>query len=133
SKCVQSLILLLYCWTATSLGRVTRAALEFALPHAVTLAEAGSTIKEKRTGYQFCVEVMDKSDELQLMLVNTLRKDIEDTNPARICLALDVLLVNCPVEAIPAVTPRLIDLLSHESCVFFSGHCIIPYLGNSLT
>jgi AP-4 complex subunit epsilon-1 len=50
SECIPSLILLLYCWTATSLGQVTRAMLEFALPHAVTLAEAGSTLKAKRIG-----------------------------------------------------------------------------------
>jgi AP-4 complex subunit epsilon-1 len=77
---------------------------------------------------------MDKSDELQLMLVNTLRKvinnlcqcecepntslkDLESSNPVRICLALDMLLTNCPMEAIPAVAPRLIDLLAHDSYV----------------
>ncbi|KAF8583200.1 ARM repeat-containing protein [Ramaria rubella] len=113
-ECVHSLILLLYCWTATNLGQVTRAALYFALPHAATLAEAGNTLKEKRTGYLFCQEIMDQSDELQLMLVNTLRKDLEHLSPPRICLALDVLLLNCSAEAIPAVTSRVLDLLAHD-------------------
>ncbi|KAF8511557.1 armadillo-type protein [Hysterangium stoloniferum] len=58
---------------------------------------------------------MNNSNELLLMLVNTLRKDLDATNPAWICLALDTLVLNCPTDAIPAVTPRLLDLLAHDS------------------
>lgn len=65
---------------------------EFALHHAVNLAEAGSTIHERRigiqfrvascvyltvydtVGYSFCAEIMPPNHELHLMLVNTLRK-----------------------------------------------------------
>lgn len=62
----------------------------FSLPHAISLAEAGKTVQDKKigrfikflprtktlhsTGYLFCVETMPKHHELQLMLVNTLRK-----------------------------------------------------------
>lgn len=66
-------------------------ALEFALPHAVNLAEAGSSIEERKTGtfcvaprrllllhllpgYLFCSEIMPPHHDLKLMLVNTLRK-----------------------------------------------------------
>lgn len=66
-------------------------ALEFALPHAVNLAEAGSSIDERKTGvsswhllkllllqrslgYLFCSEIMPPRHDLKLMLVNTLRK-----------------------------------------------------------
>lgn len=55
SECMPSLTLLLYCWTATSLGQVTRAMLEFALPQAITLAESGSTLKAKRIGTKLCL------------------------------------------------------------------------------
>jgi hypothetical protein len=65
-------------------------ALEFALPHAVNLAEAGSSIEERKagtflcclrllllhllSGYLFCSEIMPPHHDLKLMLVNTLRK-----------------------------------------------------------
>ena len=65
-------------------------ALEFALPHAVNLAEAGSSIEERKAGtfcvastlllphllpgYLFCSEIMPPHHDLKLMLVNTLRK-----------------------------------------------------------
>jgi AP-4 complex subunit epsilon-1 len=65
--------------------------LEFALPHAVNLAEAGSSIEERKAGtycvvsdglllphllpgYLFCSEIMPPHHDLKLMLVNTLRK-----------------------------------------------------------
>ena len=66
--------------------------LDFALTHAVNLAEAGDTVQNKRIGtahtrmvttvmfilynigYLYCAEMMPQGHELQLMLVNTLRK-----------------------------------------------------------
>ncbi|KIJ41177.1 hypothetical protein M422DRAFT_780350 [Sphaerobolus stellatus SS14] len=114
ADCFASLIILLYCFT-TSSGNITRASLEFALPHAVTLAESGSSLKEKRIGYLFCTEMMKETDELQLMLVNTIRKDISNSDPKRICLALDILIANCPADAMPAITHHLFDLVAHTS------------------
>ncbi|KAH9977107.1 armadillo-type protein [Lactifluus volemus] len=89
-------------------------ALEFALPHAVNLAEAGASIEERRTGYLFCSEMMPSNHDLRLMLVNTLRKDIEAESVARVTLALNYL-IQCPSEdVIPAIQPRLRTLLSHK-------------------
>lgn len=66
--------------------------LDFAMSHAVTLAEAGETTASKRIGlpfssilrvenllicypgYLFCSELMPADHELQLMLVNTIQK-----------------------------------------------------------
>ncbi|KAI0003205.1 armadillo-type protein [Russula compacta] len=90
-------------------------ALEFALPHAVNLAEAGSSIEEKKAGYLFCSEIMPPHHDLKLMLVNTLRKDLEADSAMCITLALNHL-IQCPGEdVIPAVQPRLHGLLSHKS------------------
>lgn len=76
---------------------------------------------------------MPKSHELQLMLVNTLRKvnlrivvltvtsrkikDMEALDVGRICLALDVLIQDPSEDVIPAIRDRLHDLLSHNSSV----------------
>lgn len=48
--------------------------MNFALSHAITLAEAGISVPMKRIGYLFCTEVLPTDHELNLMLVNTLRK-----------------------------------------------------------
>lgn len=127
--------------------------LDYALPHAVNLAEAGHTVQNKRIGisicvmilsrhpdtilqgYLFCAEIMPPEHELQLMLVNTLRKvnyfehrtlyvetygcckDLESSAIPRICLALDTLITSANTDVIPAVQSRLHELLSHNSSV----------------
>jgi AP-4 complex subunit epsilon-1 len=91
-------------------------------------------IFDEKTGYLFCAEIMPPEHELQLMLVNTLRKveslvsgdsllhlyllqDLESSTIPRICLALDALITSSTAEVIPAVQRRLHDLLSHNSSV----------------
>jgi AP-4 complex subunit epsilon-1 len=76
---------------AITSGLVSNGQFDFALPHAVSLAEAGHTVQDKRIGeqfmvwfgyvtdsvyegYSFCAQLMPADHELQLMLVNTLRK-----------------------------------------------------------
>ncbi|KAL1944674.1 hypothetical protein VTO73DRAFT_3104 [Trametes versicolor] len=112
-QCKEYLILLLYCAMTVNPG--THVDLEFALPHAINLAEAGKTVQDKRTGYLFCAEVMPPEHELQLMLVNSIRKDLESAEVPRICLALDILIQSPSKDVIPAVQSRLHDLLSHNS------------------
>ncbi|KAL5495678.1 hypothetical protein ACEPAI_1141 [Sanghuangporus weigelae] len=110
----KELIILLYCLNS-SFGSINSKSLAFALPSAVHLAEAGSKISEKRIGYLFCWEVMPRDHELQLMLVNTVRKDLMSSFVARINLALESL-VNLPSsDVVPAVQIRCIELLSHPS------------------
>ncbi|TFY59621.1 hypothetical protein EVG20_g7714, partial [Dentipellis fragilis] len=110
----ETLILLLYCSVTLAAG-LRAGEMEFALPHAVNLAEAGASIQERRIGYLFCAEMMPTDHELRLMLVNTLRKDLEILDVPRICLALDFL-IRCPSEdVIPAIQSRLRDLSAHNS------------------
>jgi len=68
-----SLVILLYCLT-TSYGSVSRSSLDFAIPSAVHLAEAGTSSSEKRIAYLFCNEAMPKEHDMRLMLINTIRK-----------------------------------------------------------
>ncbi|KAH9857122.1 ARM repeat-containing protein [Lenzites betulinus] len=112
-QCKEYLILLLYCAMTVNPG--THVDLEFALPHAINLAEAAQTVQDKRTGYLFCAEVMPPEHELQLMLVNSIRKDLESPAVPRICLALDTLVQSPSKDVIPAVQTQLHDLLSHNS------------------
>ncbi|GBE82098.1 hypothetical protein SCP_0404770 [Sparassis crispa] len=114
----ECLVLLLYCAMTVNPGVVAN--VDFAFHHAINLAEAGQTIQDKRIGYLFCAELMPPEHELQLMLVNTLRKDLESHLVPRICLALDTLIHFSTEDFIPAIQSRLIDLLSHSSSVAYS-------------
>jgi len=112
-QCKECLILLLYC--SISVNSDVEMDLDFALHHAVNLAESGRSVQEKRIGYLFCAEIMSPDHELQLMLVNTLRKDLESAVIPRICLALETLIQFSTEDVIPAIQSRLMDLLSHNS------------------
>ncbi|KAF4598384.1 hypothetical protein EYR38_006786 [Pleurotus pulmonarius] len=114
-RCKECLIMIMYCAMATTFGSLGHSVIESALPHAVTLAESGGTIQNKRIGYLFCAQMMPAAHELQLMLVNTLRKDLENPDIPHICIALDSLCESPNGLVIPAVQSRLYDLLSHSS------------------
>ncbi|KAF5370844.1 hypothetical protein D9758_002115 [Tetrapyrgos nigripes] len=113
--CKEYLIILLYCYSNISNTGFLDIPLENALSNAATLAEAGRTVADKRIGYRFCAEMMPKNHHLQLLLVNTLRKDLESSAVPRICLALDYLISSASEDVIPAIQSRLEDLLQHNS------------------
>ena len=49
-KCKEYLIMLLYCSTSVTPGFLANDAFNFAFPYAINLAEAGTTIENKRIG-----------------------------------------------------------------------------------
>ncbi|KAF8904368.1 armadillo-type protein [Gymnopilus junonius] len=112
--CKECLVILLYCSLSVTPGFLPKTAFDFAFPHAINLAEAGRNVEDKRLGYLFCQELMPLESELRLMLVNTLRKDLESDDVAHICLALDSLISSPSEDVIPAVQSLLHDLLSHD-------------------
>ncbi|CAE6439876.1 unnamed protein product [Rhizoctonia solani] len=109
------LVILMYCHTAAIVRSVTAADLEFAMSPAVNLAATGRAIKDRRIGYNFCAQFMASDHPLQLMLVNTVRKEIESIEVARIVLALDFIISSPSQFLAPAVAPRLEVLLGHKS------------------
>ncbi|KLO04465.1 hypothetical protein SCHPADRAFT_840541, partial [Schizopora paradoxa] len=111
-----SLIVLIYCLT-TSHGSVTRTSLEFAIPSAIHLVEAGSTSAEKRVGYLFCNEVMPKDHGMRLMLINSIRKDLESRRVARMSLALSCIIAVPFAEVVPAVIDLILKATSNSSSV----------------
>ncbi|KAG8702854.1 hypothetical protein FRC11_011160, partial [Ceratobasidium sp. 423] len=109
------LVILMYCHTAAVARPVTATDLEFALSPAVNLAATGRAVKDRRIGYTFCAQFMSSDHPLQLMLVNTVRKEIESDELARIVLALDFIISSPSQFLAPAVAPRLEVLLGHKS------------------
>jgi AP-4 complex subunit epsilon-1 len=51
--CKEYLVILLYCSMAMASGLLAHGELDFALPHSVNLAEAGSDTSDKRIGMVF--------------------------------------------------------------------------------
>ena len=129
---------MLYISSVASPGFLPPGTFEFALAHALNLAEVGRTIEEKRigatllfslhlihsyrnaycvyylSGYLFCAELMPTDHELRLMMINTLRKGLESRNPGRMCLALDNLIAFANADIVPAVQDVILDLISHN-------------------
>ncbi|EJU05187.1 ARM repeat-containing protein [Dacryopinax primogenitus] len=89
--------------------------LEPALAHAIKLAEGGVTLADKRVGYLFVQEHMRSNHPAALLLVNTIRKDLESGNDARVALALSALIHLPNEDVIPAVQIPLKDLYRHHS------------------
>ncbi|KAG8758720.1 hypothetical protein FRC14_007507 [Serendipita sp. 396] len=113
----EDLLLLLYCQDSltTEKRSVSSHGLFFALPTALTLAEAGTTVEQRRTGYLFCSQVLPLGHEMQLLVINTVGKHLDSPSIPNILLALDYL-INAPnSDAIPAINSRLQDLLAHKS------------------
>ncbi|CAE6384734.1 unnamed protein product, partial [Rhizoctonia solani] len=108
------LVILMYCYTAAVVRPVAVVDLEFALSPAVNLVATGRAIKDRRIAYMFCAQFMSSDHPLQLMLVNTVRKEIESDEPARIVLALDFITSSPSHFLAPAVAPRLEVLLGHK-------------------
>ncbi|EKM80809.1 hypothetical protein AGABI1DRAFT_37340 [Agaricus bisporus var. burnettii JB137-S8] len=120
-KIKEALVLLLYCSMTATIPIFPKGSFDFAFQSALGLAEAGTTVEDKRIGYLYCAEMMPLNHEMRLMLVNTLRKaslsmydDLEDNSVSRMCLALDNIVVTPSAYIIPAVQGRLYDLLSHN-------------------
>jgi hypothetical protein len=118
--------------------------MEFALVHALHLAESGRTMQEKRigsspfqdsltanhSGYLFLQEGLNPEHELALMLINTIRKvslfpsdsaladnqDLSSPSPSHTLLALHTIVKMPSRDLSPAVTPLLTSktLLKHK-------------------
>ncbi|WWC58926.1 uncharacterized protein I303_101471 [Kwoniella dejecticola CBS 10117] len=114
SKISETLIILLHC---QSLRHRTDEDTEFALVPALQLAEGGRSLVERRIGYLYLVERLPKGHELNLLLINTIRKDLSSTSPPCILLALQTITKIPSPDLAPAVLPLLTSrtLLKHKS------------------
>jgi hypothetical protein len=61
AKAREDVLLLLYCKTAGSSKRINAKKFEFAIPHALTLAEGGKTIAQRRAGKLIVIFIAQSS------------------------------------------------------------------------
>ncbi|KAK4686473.1 hypothetical protein P7C73_g3652, partial [Tremellales sp. Uapishka_1] len=90
--------------------------LEFALVPALQLAEGGKNVRDRRIGYLYLVESLPRGHELELMLINTIRKDLSSSTLSHVFLALNTIIKMPSSDLGPAVTPLLCSrtLLKHK-------------------
>lgn len=84
----------------------------FSYIHAIKLAQQGSVL-DKRVGYLAVSLFLSENDELLLLLVNTVLKDLQSTNLIEVCMALTVVSQMFPKDMIPAILPLVEEKLTH--------------------
>ncbi|WWC87415.1 uncharacterized protein L201_002304 [Kwoniella dendrophila CBS 6074] len=113
SRISETLVILLHC---VMLRHRAEDNVDFALVSALQLAEGGQTIAERRIGYLYLTERLPKNHELNLLLINTIRKDLSSSTSSHILLALNTIAKLPSSDLGPAVIPLLTSksLLRHK-------------------
>ncbi|XP_014680274.1 PREDICTED: AP-4 complex subunit epsilon-1-like [Priapulus caudatus] len=88
----------------------------FAYIHAVNLAQKG-TLNNKRIGYLAASLCFDEDNELALLLVNTIQRDMSSTNVLEVCMALNACTYFISADLAPLILPIVQDKLKHEKAV----------------
>ncbi|KAG0238366.1 AP-4 complex subunit epsilon-1 [Actinomortierella wolfii] len=86
---------------------------QFGAIYALKLAQSGQTIAEKRAGYVACSLLLLDGNELNIMLVNTLQKDLSSSNYHHVVVALITLCNMTLTDVIPALVTPVLQVLSH--------------------
>ncbi|XP_074654446.1 AP-4 complex subunit epsilon-1-like [Tubulanus polymorphus] len=85
----------------------------FAQIYAVKLAQQGS-LAQKRVGYLASSLLLSDQDEMVIMLVNTIQKDLQSSNVVEICAGLTAAGKLISQELIPAILPLVEAKITHQ-------------------
>ncbi|KAF4687188.1 AP-4 complex subunit epsilon-1 [Perkinsus olseni] len=69
----------------------------------------------KKVGYMACSLFLNGDDELMLLLINTMQRDLGSSNFLETCAALSAITQLVNSEMIPAILPLVTKLLTHPS------------------
>ncbi|KAF9548238.1 AP-4 complex subunit epsilon-1 [Mortierella hygrophila] len=86
---------------------------QFGAIYALKLAQSGQTVAEKRAGYLACYLLLQEGNELNIMLVNTLQKDLTSSNYHHVVVALVTLCNMTLPDVIPSMVSHVLNALSH--------------------
>ncbi|KAG0311875.1 AP-4 complex subunit epsilon-1, partial [Linnemannia gamsii] len=90
---------------------------QFGAIYALKLAQSGQTVVEKRAGYLACYLLLQEGNELNIMLVNTLQKDLTSSNYHHVVVALVTLCNMTLPDVIPSMVSHVLSALSHTQCL----------------
>ncbi|KAG5069555.1 hypothetical protein AAZX31_01G140500 [Glycine max] len=85
----------------------------FGYIHAVKMTHHDALLL-KRTGYLAVTLFLSDDHDLIILIVNTIQKDLASDNYLVVCAALNAVCRLINEETIPAVLPRVVDLLNHS-------------------
>ncbi|KAI8366016.1 armadillo-type protein [Radiomyces spectabilis] len=68
---------------------------DFGVIYAIMTTQSGETALQRRVGYLSCALFLEKNNELAIMLINTLQRDLKSTSYLDVCAALTMI---CYVE-----------------------------------
>ncbi|RKP06069.1 adaptin N terminal region-domain-containing protein [Thamnocephalis sphaerospora] len=85
------------------------------MPYAATLVQRAERAADKRAGYMLAALLLSGNNDLALMLVNGLLKDLKSRDEVCVVLALGALVCLVDADIASAVTPTVVHLLGHSS------------------
>ncbi|XP_075483522.1 AP-4 complex subunit epsilon-like [Primulina tabacum] len=85
----------------------------FGYIHAVKMTH-DENLHLKRTGYLAVTLFLNEDHDLIILIVNTIQKDLKSDNYLVVCAALNAVCRLINEETIPAVLPRVVELLGHQ-------------------
>ncbi|CAO3573165.1 unnamed protein product [Mortierella alpina] len=86
---------------------------QFGAIYALKLAQSGQTVAEKRAGYLACSLLLQEGNELNIMLVNTLQKDLTSSNYHHVVVALITLCNTTLPDVLSSMVNHVLAALSH--------------------
>ncbi|KAF9968602.1 hypothetical protein BGZ70_001732 [Mortierella alpina] len=86
---------------------------QFGAIYALKLAQSGQTVTEKRAGYLACSLLLQEGNELNIMLVNTLQKDLTSSNYHHVVVALITLCNTTLPDVLSSMVNHVLAALSH--------------------
>ncbi|KAF9348450.1 hypothetical protein BGX26_000152 [Mortierella sp. AD094] len=86
---------------------------QFGAIYALKLAQSGQTVAEKRAGYLACYLLLQEGNELNIMLVNTLQKDLTSSNYHHVVVALVTLCNMTLPDVIHSMVSHVLNAMSH--------------------
>ncbi|KAG0042069.1 AP-4 complex subunit epsilon-1, partial [Gryganskiella cystojenkinii] len=87
---------------------------QFGAIYALKLAQSGQKVSEKRAGYLACYLLLQEGNELNIMLVNTLQKDLTSSNYHHVVVALVTLCNMTLPDILPSMVSHVLAALTHS-------------------
>ena len=88
--------------------------IDFVKIHALELAQKGNTVPERKIGYLACSMMLQNDDQLLLLLINTIVRDLKSEHVAEINMALVAATYMTPVEMVPMILPIVMQRATHN-------------------
>lgn len=91
---------------------------DFSIIYAIMASQSSDTVGDKRVGYLACTLFLENDNELGIMLINTLQRDLKSHNYLDTCAALNAVCYLQHPEMLHSVLDLVIATMSFPKYVF---------------